>query len=202
MSQKKKKKDKKYKGPVLPRSLQITPASEWKTTDDKGPQGFPLLLPSGNTCLCRPIGAEAFLTHGLIPNQLLPIVQDTVEQAIKGVPRDAEAEDKRLREMATDPNSVSSVLEMANTVTVFCVLEPKVEPVPELGPDGEEVARDPEKLYVDRVDVEDKLFIMQFALGGTRDLERFRLELADAVAATSAQPSSEPPTVRAAVDQP
>jgi hypothetical protein len=34
--------------------------------------------------------------------------------------------------------------------------------------------RDPELLYVDEVDEDDKNFIMSWAFGGTSDLEKFR----------------------------
>ena len=64
------------------------------------------------------------------------------------------------------------------------VVEPPVSPIPpEVEVNGvlSPGLRDPDVLYVDEVDIEDRMFILNFALGGTRNLERFREELADSV---------------------
>jgi hypothetical protein len=65
------------------------------------------------------------------------------------------------------------------------VMDPVITPIPTLTVDADgvlgEAARDPSLLYVDEVDLEDKMFILQYALGGTRSLERFRREFADGV---------------------
>jgi hypothetical protein len=179
-------KNKKPVGVRIPRHYQITSPTDWKTSGESElPAGLPLGLPSGNTCLVQPIGAEAFISNGLIPNNLLPIVADSIDRAIKGKEESEEEVNKRMMDLAKEPGYLEAVFKMADDVTLFCVLSPKVEPVPVIDESGEAPDRDPEKLYVDQVDIDDKLFIMQFALGGTRDLERFRSELADAMVTLS-----------------
>jgi hypothetical protein len=70
------------------------------------------------------------------------------------------------------------MFEMADAATVYCVVEPIILPVPVPDPDsGETPERDEDALYVDEIDVDDKLYIMSHALSGVRDLEQFRAEL-------------------------
>jgi len=47
--------------------------------------------------------------------------------------------------------------------------------------------RSPEFLYCSEVDFEDKMFIFQYAVGGTRDLERFRQEYSESLDSISTQ---------------
>lgn len=154
----------------------VTSVSDWK----KNKTGEPLDLPSGKTCLVQVVGAQAFLRAGVIPNALLPIVTGALEQAQKGKKPEADAT-KIMQEVAQDPEKLAQIFDMCDAVTVMTVLEPRVEPVPVLDESGHMPERDPELLYVDDVDDEDKFFIMQFAMGGSRDLERFRDELAAGV---------------------
>jgi hypothetical protein len=75
---------------------------------------------------------------------------------------------------------------------VFCVIEPTVNPLPE-----NEADRKQELLYVDEVDLDDKFYIMAFALGGTRDLEGFREATGSGVANLPARKASKRPAKRA-----
>ncbi len=138
-----------------------TPASQWK----KASAGTPLQVPSGNTALVRSSGMQIFLTKGLIPNSLLPIVR----QAMSGKQVDLKAED-------ITEDQLADMVMLFDAIVVHCVIEPTVLPVPA---EGEE--RDPEALYVDDVDFDDKMFIFQWVVGGTRDLEQFRKEQAAGV---------------------
>lgn len=152
----------------------VTSVSDWK----KGTTAEPLDLPSGKTCLVKVVGAQAFLRAGVIPNSLLPIVSGALEQAQKGQKPQVDATDIML-DVAKDPEKLAQIFEMADAVTVMTVIEPRVEPIPPVdNTTGVQLDRDPDVLYVDEVDDEDKFFIMQFAMGGSRDLERFRNELA------------------------
>jgi hypothetical protein len=142
----------------------VTSVSDWKATN----KPEPLELPSGNVALVKPAGMEAFLSAGMIPNSLLKIVTKALEagQAQKADELDMA---QIFAEIADDPAKLQSVFELADNATVYCVIEPKVNPLPQQGED-----RDEALLYVDEVDAEDKLFIMNFAMGGTRALEPFR----------------------------
>lgn len=158
---------------------EVTPAAEWK----KPSKGVELEVPSGNVALVRPVGMQAFLQKGIVPNSL----RDIAMEAISGK--------KPAPQMKMDgmsPEKIEDMLTLFDSVTCYCVIEPKVTPVPmdtivhpaDDKHDGfwEETrvipveSRDPEKLYVDEVNLDDKIFIFQFACGGTRSVEQFREE--------------------------
>lgn len=159
----------------------ITTAAEWKA---RATQGGPLELPSGSVCLARNPGMPAFMQAGIIPNPLLGPIQ----QALAMGKEVADFKDM----VAEDPSRMNSILELMDNVVQYCVLQPPVydkyeEVVDEEGktirrliPQG---ARDPDKMYIDDVDPEDKVFIMQWASGGSSDLVKFRRELGADMAA-------------------
>jgi hypothetical protein len=147
---------------------QVTPASTWRKAAKEGPA--PLELPSGNVALVRIPGPQAFLTEGIIPNALLPIIQEVIDEAQKGKQMTPKQEES-IADMMRDPEKLRQVFEMADAVTLYCVVEPEVLPTPE-----DESEKDPELLYVDEVDLDDKLFIFHVAMGGSKDLETFRPE--------------------------
>lgn len=163
--------------------LQITSADEWKK-DSKYSTG-PMKMPSGKTALVRMPGMGVFLKAGMVPNSLQPIITDAIAKGKK-------PELGKLEEQAeTNPELILDIFKLVNDVTVYCVVKPEVltnlftdQDVREGRCEEENVGqeippkfRDPEALYVDEVDDEDKMFIFQAVIGGTRDVERFREEL-------------------------
>ena len=147
-------------------TLEPTPASSWK----KGVQGTLIRVPSGNTALVRAPGMEVFLREGVIPNSLLPIIQEAM---VQGAAPDKATQSK----MLDDPQKLIDIIDLANSITVYCCLDPKVLPIPtnaegEVLPLGDK-NRLPDVLYVDEVDFNDKMAIFSFAVGGPADLEKF-----------------------------
>lgn len=184
--------------PVTP-----TPASQWKSNLE--PQGIPLPLPSGNVALVKRVGMEAFMAQGMIPDPLTPIVSRAVNSK-KGLrPQDA-------AKMTTDPVLLGAMVEMADRIAVNAVIEPKMSMPPVCSVCGEldtprneqhnsknhpefhehsPGQRDPDVLYVDRVDLEDKLHIMNYAVGGTSDLKQFREQLRIGMGSMATQQGSQ-----------
>lgn len=184
----------------------VTTAKDWKKK-----QGAELPLPSGNVALVRPVGMETFLRHGMIPNSLRRIA---VEAAQGQSPKPFKIDD-------FDESQIEDMMTLFDSVCVFCVLEPKVTPIPvwtakdvEAGlcddddldkpvpPDTRESERwrdlhqiQGERLYVDEVDLNDKMFVFQFAVGGTKDAEKFREEQASALGAVSGRPTVDGPAL-------
>lgn len=161
-----------------PEQQQVTPASEWI----KDAKGSPLTVPSGKTCLVRkPDGMQAFMSQGMVPNTLLGVVQQSLED------KDPDKVDlEAISDMAMkNPQALEDMLSMCDAVVIHCVVEPSVEPVP-LDDDGNIVPPnkrpDDDTLYVDYIDWDDKMFIFNYAMGGTKDLETFREEQASAMA--------------------
>jgi hypothetical protein len=141
---------------------EVTSVKEWKAKSDP----LPLELPSGKTCLARPVGVEAFLKAGVIPNSLMKVIS----KALGETPTAADIDLSELMgDLSENPEMLQDVFAMADNVTIYCVVEPMVNPLPADG------VRNDDLLYVDEIDLEDKLFILNFGVGGSRDLEAFRL---------------------------
>lgn len=146
---------------------EITDVSAWKQRNDRG--GRKLKLPSGFVCLARNPGMMWFVEQGLVPNSLL----DFIMKAIEGDKPKEVAKD--VKKMIGD-GQLATMMEFANLVCVHSVLKPKVHALPE---DPEDRSED--LLYVDEVDLDDKMFIFNWVVGGTADLDRFHEEQGAAV---------------------
>lgn len=158
--------------------MATTQVKDWK---GRANQSVELQMPSGNVALVRNPGMQAFLQAGIVPNELMPIIMDAIDD--KKMPD--------LDEMKGDPEKLVQILQLVDNILVYCVVEPPVSTVPEGG-----VTRDPEQLYADEVDMEDKMFIFQFAVGGTKDLETFREQSTAGVESLSAKSAVARPAKR------
>jgi hypothetical protein len=187
--------------------MEVTPASSWKGAVRR--EATKLLLPSGNVCLAFNEGMAAFLeSDGDVPNPLIPIVMNAINDG-KGVSSD---DLKKMLEGEQAASFLTAMQEMTDSVTVRCVRQPTILPVPlavrevededgqvrvetyklpmgETGVDarGKPVKRDPNGLYVDMLDLNDKMFVFNWVMGGSKDIERFRDEQAALMAAASAE---------------
>lgn len=172
-----------------------TRATDWVSREGRGDTEA-VLLPSGNTALVRRTGPEAFLEQGLIPDSVTPIIDEAVRSK-KGL------KPRTKQDLLNDPAAIGSMVEMLDRTLCYAVVEPKVIMPPGCVTCGElnsakeirhkdtkhvdyhefiETPRDADVLYADRVDLDDKMFVMNFCLGGTRDLQKFRHEYGASVA--------------------
>lgn len=171
----------------------------------------PLEVPSGNTALVRPVGMATFLEAGTIPNSLEKMVREAI----------ASTDGKIKIPNPTDwkQDQVDDILNLLDAVTCYCVMEPSVRPVPVWSDEDAENGRCEKQtigtaiplseramlaenvLWVDEVDLDDKFMILQFAVGGTRSLEKFRSEQNEVMAALLGLQNVEFVTEPAAVDQ-
>lgn len=159
--------------PPPPNTSTPTTASEWKQN-----QGTDLPLPSGNVAKVRNPGIRYFLAAGIIPNAFKTTILKSLNQArAGGKVKDATPE---LADMLQDEDNFEAMLAMLDKVLVEVVIEPDVTLGYQVNEESgkEELIplseRDRETLYSDEVDFEDKIFIFNFACGGSRDIERFR----------------------------
>jgi len=174
-----------------------TSASEWKSS---ARHPVYLELPSGNTCLAINKGLKVFMQEGTIPNSLLPIVDAAISQAQGLAP-------KQMKDMASDLKMLGQVMQLCDAIVVSCVKSPNIQPSPTAQVYGDEeeivtvvveagetvhdvvtdkdVVRDPEVLYVDECELDDKMFVMQWAMGGVKEVETFRKEYEAAMADVS-----------------
>jgi|GEM_PF-6755152 len=151
--------------------------------------------PSGLTCRARRPGMIALLQSGTIPNALMPLVEKGLEAASKGV-------EVTQADIISDvtPDMMGDMVKLFDLVTMFVVMEPDLRPNP-IGctkcewidgiQDGQDHEHTPvalperqwpthhpktnvELAYVGWVPMEDKQFLWNYAVGGTRDINRFR----------------------------
>lgn len=147
--------------------------------------GEDVTLPSQNVCLARRPGPAAILGEGILPDELAPIISEAVSKG-KGL------RPQKAQEILDKPEGLLMMMEAMDKVTAMVVIEPKVrfhkysekDATDENGVvDASLVgtvipmdARDSDFVYTDEVDIEDKMFLFQYAVGGTRDYVRFREE--------------------------
>lgn len=149
-----------------------TKEKEYSSASDfKSGSYVDLTLPSGKTCAARRVAIEVFIKGGRVPNALLPMMKGALKGQRQAVPS--------LEDL--DVEMITGALEMFDMATIESVRIPQVHAVPPLGDDnvrrnadGSEWVRDDDLLYVDEVDVEDKQFIFQWAIGGVTDVAKFR----------------------------
>lgn len=150
----------------------VTSAKSWK----KKAQGIELNLPSGNIVKARRPGLQKIMSSGLLPDSLLPIVQKAMNDA-KGLPP---SDMKKM--MESDPDIIFQTLDTMDRIAAMCVVDPVmhyhrrkvVNVTPEQWEDIPDDVRDEEIVYTDEVDMDDKNFLMTWAMGGSSDLELFR----------------------------
>lgn len=140
-----------------------TSAKAWKGKTSKP---VPLDLPSGNTCLVRRMPITKMLTSGIIPDAMRPIILEALKD---GGEKPEEKVD--MSALMEDEGKLDEMFQTFDRVLVSCCVDPAVAPAPENDED-----RDEETLYADDVDMEDKIHIFQFVVGGDSDasLSEFR----------------------------
>lgn len=148
---------------------EATTPQQWKKAKKSNLE--PVDVPSGNQAIIRRKPLDAFLRAGLIPNELLPIIQD----ALKSGKAEIGSE-----ELLADSKKTRAAFDLIDTIVIECMVEPKVYPIPK-----KEEDRDEKKLYVDEVDWEDKEFVYQYAVGAVVDLKSFRSKQAELMASVS-----------------
>jgi hypothetical protein len=161
---------------------QATSVAEFK----KRKKGIPLSLPSGLTVLARRVELRTFLEQGDVPNALLEIVTEALDKGRKMDPKSMMGEEGQV-----DLEMIGEMYEMVNAVCVQSITKPKCraqvwteqdeenEDIPEGAEVGDRIPdedRDDDLLYTDDIDDTDKMFIFQWAVGGTSDLATFRQE--------------------------
>lgn len=157
-------------------------------------KSFELDLPSGNTCLAIRPGAQGLIKHGLLDSmdQLTGLVQ--TEHIDSKDPRKVS---EAVKALSVNKQQIEDGLAMVDKAIVFIVQQPKVwldEPKldkdfkPVIDEEGNTIfePRKADRIYADEVDIEDKMFIFNWALGGTADLKSFREESAELLGNLSA----------------
>lgn len=139
-----------------------------------------LEVPSGALCRVKRPGPMGLIKLGLLDSldSLTALVKtehfDRVDNAARAKPTMDD-----IKEFAGNAESVKAGFDMVDKIVIGCVVAPEISPLPRHPETGEvlpESQWDPEKTYINSVELHDKLYILQFVVGGTPDLESFRKE--------------------------
>lgn len=171
--------------------------NSWKTplTD--------LELPSGELCQVRRPGVQGLIKAGVLHSldSLTSIVNAETIPNAKGLPKQS------VKSILQDPEKFQAMMDQVDKIVVYVVVQPDVLPaivtqsmvgekfsLDDVGRDLTDEERDPEAIYVDYIDPQDKMFIMNFAVGGSRDLEKFRKDSEALVGGVSAGEDPQDPS--------
>lgn len=154
-----------------------------------------LKVPSGQLCLVKRVGPQGLMEAGILENvdTLTALVTKMIEKSQGKKPQDRrrkgqdtnEITDADVIEIMKKPEDLRQIMSVVNRAVIYCVVEPKIHETPE---DPKE--RETSKVYIDQVDLNDRMFIFNFVVGGTRDLEKFREQSAEVVGGVEAKQST------------
>lgn len=140
-----------------------------------------LTVPSGQLCLVRRPGIQGLMTAGVLHD--IDSLSALVDQ--KHVKKNAKGQSGQLNmgSLLKDQKAIDGMLHTVDRVVCHCVLKPEIQMTP-----NDVTRRQTGVIYADMIDITDKMFIFQFVVGGTRDLESFRGQLNQSVAGLEAVP--------------
>ena len=127
-----------------------------------------LTVPSGQLCLVRRPGLQGLMKAGILHN-VDSLSQIVSEKHLKRVDGKASASELDMASLMSDPKALDEVMHVMDRVICHCVVKPEVHMTP-----NDVTRRRDGIVYADMVDLVDKIFIFNFVVGGTRDLESFR----------------------------
>jgi hypothetical protein len=160
--------------------------------------GEDLTLPSGLRCKARRVGMQVLLREGVIPNSLMPMVQQALKTGQRGQDWDPA---KILGDLTNE--RIQEYTKAMDAVVCAVVVEPKIHPVPlwcqrcrgdfakhqadhtpeacawlpePMDDAGREREFGADAAFIDWIDEFDKTFLVAYATGGTADAEKFRRE--------------------------
>lgn len=151
----------------------------------QGEQLTDLEVPSGQLCQARRPGLEGLLKAGIVHNfDTLTKMIGQQAQKVKGRP--VKSDEQLMQDILADPAKIDELTHVINKIVCYVVVQPKIA-----YPPNDPTSRANDVIYADMIDLEDRMFIMNWALGGVRDLERFRGEHESALGSLGDQPEAE-----------
>lgn len=168
------------------------PRNNWAKTAPEGTVRR-LTLPSGNEADAIRVGMEGLVRAGIVAegDSLTAVVDQKHIRRVRGG-KGADRDEINAESLLNDPEAFGKVVMVVDRIMPHVLISPTVklhfEDVPKPGPGQKstrrlgEGERDPDQAYTDQIPMEDKMFLFNWAVGGTADAERFRRESDDIVA--------------------
>lgn len=162
------------KKPVAPRAGSSLSSDDKYAPSAWGSQSLyeDLTFPSGQVALVRRPGLEGLMKAGVLHQMdaLTPLLEKHKAKATgKRVKTSDDVE--MMKEILADPKKMEDLTHLLDRVTCHCVVKPEIQMTP-----NDITRREQGVIYSDMVDLEDKMFLFNYAVGGSRDLARFRGE--------------------------
>lgn len=174
-------------------------ANKYAPTTWGAPKLQDLEVPSGQMCQVKPPGVEQLINAGVLENvdTLTSLIDKKHIKRVQGktptkkndaltLPDGSELDKESLLQ---DKDNLIKVFGLVDKVTIAMVVQPQVLPVPEdpkLRVPLDELAKHGQ-VYTDQIDMMDKMYIFQYAVGGGTDLEQFRQQFASSVGSVAPQ---------------
>lgn len=127
-----------------------------------------LEVPSGQLVLARRPNMTMLIKTGILNDidSLSTLVSN--EHLAEGEKVDNQQE---IMKMLSDPKKAENLFHTIDKVTCFVVVKPEIKMPP-----NDVTRRKDGVIYADTIDLEDKMFLFNYAVGGTKDVETFRQE--------------------------
>lgn len=164
-------------------------------------------LPSGATCQARRPGVQGLLAAGVLDNfdQLTALIQTEHidKKAVRPPSAGGKVEVNAIevgKALLADKAKMDAGFQLIDKLVAFVVTQPVVWIDYQLPDESDEAfakreheAERDEALGISEVDLEDRLYLMNWAVGGTSDLAAFRERLAGSMAGMAAVQSVQDP---------
>jgi len=127
-----------------------------------------LTCPSGQMCLVRRPGVRGLMKAGVLHS--VDALSVAIDNGIrKGTGQRPQDEAITLKAITENPSMLEDALHMSHRILCYVVVAPVLEM-----PRDDPTNRKPGVLYADDVDEMDMMFIINFVMGGSKELETFR----------------------------
>jgi hypothetical protein len=153
-----------------------------------------LTFPSGQLAQVRRPGVPQLIDAGVLDSAdtLGSLVDQKHLKRVKGQQQIDPAS------LMKDSANLITVMQLVDKVTAYMVIQPAVAEiwVEEMNDEGKKIRRkirdderDPNVVYCDVIGIEDRMFLFQYAVGGSTDLATFRERFQAAMGSVEAIPS-------------
>jgi hypothetical protein len=158
---------------------------KYATTQWGGEVFEDLPLPSGQLCLARRVGLEGLMRAGIIHDidPLMGLVQQHQDRVQGKETEDAQAQ---MIALMRDDDKMSSLFHLLDRILCHVVIKPAVQMAP-----NDITLRERGVVYSDTVQMEDKMYIMSWAIGGADAVAGFREEYEKLVGGVQSQQGDE-----------
>jgi hypothetical protein len=135
-----------------------------------GETEFDFTTPSGQLCRLRKADVAELAEKGIL-DQVTRLPGVTA-----GVIATAEGQPPQKADAMPDRETIKTVINLVNVLVPMVVVAPEICPLPEPLADGSPGPREEGLIYVDSIEITDRIAIMTRVLGGLQKMDAFRVE--------------------------